>query len=153
MTTLDQFELKELFDHLLTLDFTPREKLVLHLRYWDGETLRAVGDRLKVTPERIRQIEAKALRKLRSRLPAHGLSKAPRKAPPKAPPETPAPRSVLAEIQALAQRWDKPKYTPAEWRKLIWEQGVSDRTDRQKFINIAALAAAAALAIDRDDKP
>ena len=49
---------------------TPREKRVLELRYGleDGRsrTLEEVGKEFNVTRERIRQIEAKALRKLRN---------------------------------------------------------------------------------------
>ena len=48
---------------------TPREERVLRLRYGltDGRmhTLEEVGEEFNVTRERIRQIEAKALRKLR----------------------------------------------------------------------------------------
>jgi RNA polymerase primary sigma factor len=48
---------------------TPREEQVLRLRFGVGEmrdlTLEEVGQRFSVTRERIRQIEAKALRKLR----------------------------------------------------------------------------------------
>ena len=48
---------------------TPREKKVLELRFGmaDGHsrTLEEVGKEFNVTRERIRQIEAKALRKLR----------------------------------------------------------------------------------------
>ena len=48
---------------------TPREEMVLKLRFGleDGRarTLEEVGKEFKVTRERIRQIEAKALRKLR----------------------------------------------------------------------------------------
>ena len=48
---------------------TPREQKVIRLRYGldDGHprTLEAVGREFNVTRERIRQIEAKALRKLR----------------------------------------------------------------------------------------
>ena len=48
---------------------TPREEQVLRLRFGIGEradlTLEEVGVRFSVTRERIRQIEAKALRKLR----------------------------------------------------------------------------------------
>jgi DNA-directed RNA polymerase sigma subunit (sigma70/sigma32) len=47
----------------------PRERQVLELRFGlrDGKrrTLKVVGEGFGVTPERIRQIEAKALRKLR----------------------------------------------------------------------------------------
>ena len=57
-------QLEEILDTL-----TPREQKVLALRYGllDGQerTLEAVGKIFKVTRERIRQIEAKALRKLR----------------------------------------------------------------------------------------
>jgi RNA polymerase primary sigma factor len=48
---------------------TPREESVLKLRFGlvDGKqrTLEEVGKQFKITRERIRQIEAKALRKLR----------------------------------------------------------------------------------------
>ncbi len=48
---------------------TPREEQVLRLRFGIGErsdhTLEEVGARFNVTRERIRQIESKALRKLR----------------------------------------------------------------------------------------
>jgi RNA polymerase primary sigma factor len=48
---------------------TPREEQVLRLRFGIGErsdhTLEEVGVRFNVTRERIRQIESKALRKLR----------------------------------------------------------------------------------------
>lgn len=48
---------------------TPREEKVLRMRFGIGEprdhTLEEVGDSFNVTRERIRQIEAKALRKLR----------------------------------------------------------------------------------------
>lgn len=50
-------------DALYTL--TDRERKVLRYRFVDGMTLRETGDQLGVTQERIRQIEAKALRKLR----------------------------------------------------------------------------------------
>ena len=60
--------LKEQIDRLLD-ELTPREKRVLQLRFGlkDGHarTLEEVGQEFAVTRERIRQIEAKALRKLR----------------------------------------------------------------------------------------
>ena len=58
---------EQLLDVLDTL--TPREEKVLRLRFGieDGRTrtLEEVGTEFNVTRERIRQIEAKALRKLR----------------------------------------------------------------------------------------
>ena len=60
--------LREQLMHVLH-DLTPREEKVLRLRYGidDGKprTLEEVGKEFNVTRERIRQIEAKALRKLR----------------------------------------------------------------------------------------
>jgi RNA polymerase primary sigma factor len=60
--------LKEQIDEVLS-SLTPREQRVLRLRFGleDGRsrTLEEVGREFKVTRERIRQIEAKALRKLR----------------------------------------------------------------------------------------
>ncbi len=60
--------LKEQLEDVLN-SLTPREKDVLKLRYGleDGRerTLEEVGKIFNVTRERIRQIEAKALRKLR----------------------------------------------------------------------------------------
>lgn len=44
---------------------TEREQKVLHLRFENGLTYEQCGYQLKVTRERIRQVEAKALRKLR----------------------------------------------------------------------------------------
>jgi len=60
--------LKEQIEEVLTA-LTPREQRVLRLRFGleDGRsrTLEEVGQEFNVTRERIRQIEAKALRKLR----------------------------------------------------------------------------------------
>lgn len=44
---------------------TPREKSVIRMRYGHEMTLEAVGNEIGVKKERVRQIEAKALRKLR----------------------------------------------------------------------------------------
>jgi RNA polymerase primary sigma factor len=55
----------------------PTERTVIRLRFGlDDEapmTLEAIGQRLGVTRERIRQIEGAALRKLRARLDARGV--------------------------------------------------------------------------------
>jgi biotin carboxyl carrier protein len=55
---------------------TPREEKVLRMRFGIGEksdhTLEEVGQDFEVTRERIRQIEAKALRKLRHPAPIPG---------------------------------------------------------------------------------
>ena len=63
-----QAMLKEQLDSVLAT-LTPREEKVIRLRFGldDGRprTLEEVGDEFEVTRERIRQIEAKALRKLR----------------------------------------------------------------------------------------
>jgi len=60
--------LKEQIDEVLS-SLTPREQRVIQLRFGleDGRsrTLEEVGKEFNVTRERIRQIEAKALRKLR----------------------------------------------------------------------------------------
>jgi RNA polymerase primary sigma factor len=56
---------------------SPKEKEILRLRFGIGEegehTLEEVGKRFDVTRERIRQIEAKALRKLRHPLRGRNL--------------------------------------------------------------------------------
>ncbi len=60
--------LKEQTDQVLRT-LTPREERVIKMRFGVGEgsehTLEEVGQSFAVTRERIRQIEAKALRKLR----------------------------------------------------------------------------------------
>jgi RNA polymerase primary sigma factor len=60
--------LREKIDHVLDT-LSPREAMVLKMRYGllDGKTktLEEVGQFFNVTRERIRQIEVKALRKLR----------------------------------------------------------------------------------------
>jgi RNA polymerase primary sigma factor len=66
--TAEQELLRECLREMLT-NLTPREARVLRLRYGlDGDhpyTLKDVGDKLGVTRERVRQIEGRALRKLR----------------------------------------------------------------------------------------
>lgn len=59
--------LRDVLEDILST-LTPREERVIRLRYgFDGHerTLEEVGAKLNVTRERIRQIAAKALRKLR----------------------------------------------------------------------------------------
>ena len=52
---------------------TPREELVIRKRFFDGETLREVGLKIGTGAQRAREIEAKALRKLKH--PAKELDK------------------------------------------------------------------------------
>ena len=62
-------ELTEQLDRILSI-LTPREQTVIRLRfgigYDEARTLEQVGQSLSVTRERIRQIEAKALKKLKT---------------------------------------------------------------------------------------
>jgi len=51
--------------------WTEREASVLRMRLVERQTLRDVGKHFNVTRERIRQIEAKALRKMRGRICPH----------------------------------------------------------------------------------
>ena len=53
-----------LFD-LIKSFLNEREYLILKNRYWKGLTLEEIGQIEKVTRERIRQIESKAIRKIR----------------------------------------------------------------------------------------
>ena len=66
--TVIQTNLKEKIEEALT-NHTPREVTILKMRFGLGDgnehTLEEVGQQFKVTRERIRQIEEKALRKLR----------------------------------------------------------------------------------------
>ena len=63
-----QVNLRETMTHILST-LTPREERVLRMRFGIGvpkdNTLEEVGKQFNVTRERIRQIEAKALRKLK----------------------------------------------------------------------------------------
>lgn len=45
---------------------TPREHLVLHERFFRDQTLEEIAQRYDLTRERVRQIQEKALRKLRT---------------------------------------------------------------------------------------
>jgi RNA polymerase primary sigma factor len=61
----------------LLLGLTPREERILRMRFGIGmdrdHTLEEVGRMFNVTRERIRQIEAKALAKLKADVSNHGL--------------------------------------------------------------------------------
>ena len=63
-----QSNLRETMTHVLA-SLTPREERILRMRFGIGmnsdHTLEEVGNQFSVTRERIRQIEAKALRKLK----------------------------------------------------------------------------------------
>lgn len=61
---LENVLLKEYLNKALG-SLSEREKLVLQIRFIDNETLENIGDILNVSSARARQIEAKAIRKLR----------------------------------------------------------------------------------------
>jgi RNA polymerase primary sigma factor len=71
-----QSMLKEKLDHVLSL-LSDRERTILQMRFGlvdgCGHTLEEIGNLYQITRERIRQIEAKALRKLRHPTRAHHL--------------------------------------------------------------------------------
>jgi RNA polymerase primary sigma factor len=46
-------------------NLTDKQRLVVRMRYWEDKTLQQVGDVLGLSRERVRQIEADSLRKLR----------------------------------------------------------------------------------------
>ena len=71
-TLEDTYEMPEVLDYevknaitkvLLTL--TPREERVIRERFFHGKTLEEVGQTFSVTRDRIRQIQEKALRKMK----------------------------------------------------------------------------------------
>jgi RNA polymerase sigma factor (sigma-70 family) len=49
-------------------NLSEKEKEILRLRCFEDQTLEAIGEKFKMTGERIRQIEARALKKIRKRL-------------------------------------------------------------------------------------
>jgi predicted DNA-binding protein (UPF0251 family) len=61
---IEEAETTKLVDEALG-SLTSREAKVLRMRFYDDMTLEAIGKQFGVQQERIRQIEAKALRKLR----------------------------------------------------------------------------------------
>jgi RNA polymerase sigma factor (sigma-70 family) len=52
---------------------TPREKVIVQDRIYNGMTLQEVGEKLGITRNRVRQIEAQALRRLRHHSRSHRL--------------------------------------------------------------------------------
>lgn len=64
--TYDLIDIKRLVTESLEL-LTNRELLVIKMRFWEDMTLEEVAEKLAVTRERVRQIEGKALRRLRER--------------------------------------------------------------------------------------
>ena len=58
------FEIKNAITQVLST-LTPREERVIRERFFNNKTLEEVGQILSVTRNRIRQIEAKALRKMK----------------------------------------------------------------------------------------
>ena len=63
---LKRQNLKQVVTKILST-LTPREERLLRLRFFYNKTLREIGEMFNVNSERVRQIEAKALRKLKHR--------------------------------------------------------------------------------------
>jgi DNA-directed RNA polymerase sigma subunit (sigma70/sigma32) len=61
----DLADIKRLINESIEL-LTTRERLVIKMRFWEEMTLAEVGEKLSVTGPRVRDIEGKALRKLRA---------------------------------------------------------------------------------------
>jgi len=68
------FDLQVLRETLASDVLTDREREVVQGRFFRGETLDAVGERLGFCKERARQLQAKAMRKLREALEARGMN-------------------------------------------------------------------------------
>jgi RNA polymerase sigma factor (sigma-70 family) len=66
-------EVRARIRHALTA-LQPRERLILYLCYWDDETKTAIAARMGISLPRVRQIEQRALGKLRRELEQHELS-------------------------------------------------------------------------------
>lgn len=66
---LDRMSIKEMFNLFTktTRNLTPKEKKVIKYRFLSGDkiTLEEIASKLKITPERVRQIEFQALKKYR----------------------------------------------------------------------------------------
>jgi RNA polymerase sigma factor (sigma-70 family) len=69
-----QFDLQALRETLASDVLTDRERKVLLGRYWDNRTLEEVGAAVGLTRERVRQIQMRALAKLREALEARGMN-------------------------------------------------------------------------------
>ncbi len=68
------FDLQALRETLASDVLTDCERKVLLGRYWDNRTLEEVGAAVGLTRERVRQIQNRALRKLREALEARGMN-------------------------------------------------------------------------------
>ena len=68
------FDLQVLRETLASDVLTERERKVLLGRYWDNRTLEEVGAAVGLTRERVRQIQMRALAKLREALEARGMN-------------------------------------------------------------------------------
>lgn len=62
---IEHTKLRQDIESMLSKRLNDREKEIIFRRFWDEETLNEVGKALSVTGGRIRELEARALRKLR----------------------------------------------------------------------------------------
>ena len=58
----------EVFWDAVNAMLSPRERQVLYMRYWQDMSLESVAMHMRLTRERIRQIEAKAFRRIKMRV-------------------------------------------------------------------------------------
>ncbi len=62
------YDIDKLIDEIIANDLTDREGEILFARFAEHITLEEIGKELNVTRERVRQIEAKALRIIKKRI-------------------------------------------------------------------------------------
>jgi RNA polymerase sigma factor (sigma-70 family) len=93
-------ESSQIAEFILSLNLTPRESKVLRLRYVQGMEPEAISECFDVTGERIRQVEAKALRKLRHPSRLEAMRRAGINVPEEKKTDT---DEVACETQALGQ--------------------------------------------------
>lgn len=70
-TSMDQVETESLLNYPGLL--TDRERVIIDGRFWEDRTLEQIGETLNIGKNRVRQLELKALRKIRNFIEKHGV--------------------------------------------------------------------------------